>query len=227
MKRLKWMRVESSSSMREIAKQIQKAAFRDGAENGFLLDRARDNALDARYIEKTEFIETFIDPLGNTQAANRVLYKEVDFTLTRNCPELELRMPPRGLASFMNSLMKAANFSMSIESYNVDLLRWTKAIEKHLGIKTVIRGAVASDVELLNGATARVGVVAPKDVRPGLTEILMGRKHKLSTLQLEFVSGGIPQRLSLASDCSIRYSERLADNELDAVRETLTEILVR
>lgn len=227
MKRLKWMRAESHSSLREIAKQLQKMTFQEGEDSGFLVDRARDGSIDARYIEKLEFSETFADPFGNSQVINRVLYKEVEFTLTKRFPELELRMAPRGLAAFMNGLMKASSFSMTIENYNVDLIRWTKAIEKSLGVKGVVRSATATDIELAEGATAKASVVAPKDARAGLTEILVGRKHKLSSIQVEYVSAGSPQRLMLSSDCAIRYSDRLADNELEAIREALEQVFTR
>lgn len=226
MKRLKWLRAESRSSIREIAKQLQREAFREGVDTGFLLDRARDNALEARYVERIEFTETFMDPFGNSQTATRVVYKEVDFTLTKKFPGLELRMPPRGLAAFVNRLMKASNFSMTIENCNVDVLRWTRAIEKAIGAKAGIKGAIATDIELGEGAVAKVGIVAPKDVRPALAEILGGRKHKLSNLQLEYNADGLTQRLMLSADCAVRYSEHLADSDLDAVRETLGDLIV-
>jgi len=143
MKRLKWLRAESKVSMRELAKRLQNASFVEGAESGFLLDRARDNYVDARWVERTEFVETFIDPFGNSQAVNRVLYKQIDFRLTKDLPQLELRTPPRGLSVFFNALMKTSNFSMSIESYDVDLVRWTKVIDKTLGTKPSIKGAIA------------------------------------------------------------------------------------
>lgn len=223
MKRLKWMGVESRSSMRDLAKRLQKAEFKEGVNSGFLLERARDNFLDARYIERMEFTETLIDPFGRSQVANRVLYIEVDFTLTDHFPELELRMAPRGLSAFMNSLMKASNFSMSIEKCNIDLLRWTKAMGRTLGVKPAIKGAIASDIELAEGAVARIGIVAPKDARAGLAEVLMNRKHKLSNLQIEFPFRGASQRMLLSSEGSIRYPDAFGDTEIDAVREALRE----
>jgi hypothetical protein len=227
MKRLRWMRVTSDVAMRDMAKQLQKAAFREGLDNGFLLDRARDNSLDARYIERLEFVESFLDPFGKSQVVDRVAYKEVSFTLAKHFPELELRMPPRGLSAFMNGLMKASGFSMSIESCSVDLLRWTKGIEKGLGVKAGIRGALASDIELEGGATARIAVIAPKDARPGLTEVLVGKQYKLRSLQIEYSWHGFLQRIVLSSDCTIRYSERLTEDELDAIRNALQEVVVR
>jgi len=221
------MRVTSDVTMRDMAKQLQKAAFREGLDSGFLLDRARDNSLDARYIERLAFVESFLDPFGISQVVDRVAYKEVSFTLAKNFPELELRMPPRGLAAFMNGLMKASGFSMSIESYSVDLLRWAKGIERGLGVKAGVRGAVASDIELEGGATARIAVVAPKDARAGLTEVLMGKQYKLRSLQIEYGWNGSLQRIVLSSDCAIRYSERLTEHELDAIRNALEEIVVR
>jgi hypothetical protein len=226
MKRLKWMRVTSAVTIRDMAKQLQKAAFREGLGSGFLLDRARDRSLDARYIERLEFVESFLDPFGKNQVVERVAYKEVGFTLSKGFPELELRMPPRGLTAFMNGLMKASGFSMSIEGYSVDLLRWAKGIERSLGVKAAIRGALASDIELEGGATARIAVVAPKDARPGLTEVLMGKQYKLRSLQIEYSWNSSLQRVVLSSDCAIQYSERLTEDELDAIRDALEEIVV-
>jgi hypothetical protein len=49
---------------------------------------------------ENEFVETFIDPFGNNHAVNRVLYKQIDFRLTKDLPQLELRTPPRGCRFF-------------------------------------------------------------------------------------------------------------------------------
>lgn len=227
MKRIKWLRAESRMSIRELAKRLGSMPFNEGAESGFLLDRARDNYLEARFIEKSEYVETFSDPFGNSQSINRIAYKQVEFSFTKNVPQLELRTPPRGLSGFQSALLKASDFSMSIETCYVDLLKWTRAIEKALGARGTLRGAVASDIELADGATARVGISAPKDARNALAEILTGRKHNLSTLNVELILTGASHKIVLTSDCTLRCSDRLSEPELDGIRNALADVLAR
>lgn len=227
MKRVKWLRAESRLSIRELAKRLGTIPFVEGVENGFLLDRARDNFLEARFIERSEYVETFTDPFGNSQSIERVVYKQVEFSLSKNMPQLELRSSPRGLSGFQNALLKASDFSMSIENCKVDLLKWTRAIERALGARGTLRGAVASDIELADGAIARIGISAPKDARNALAEILTGRKHNLSTLNVELTLNGLPQKLVLTSDCTVRCSDRISDDELSGIRAALSDILTK
>jgi hypothetical protein len=227
MKRVKWLRAESRLSIRELAKRLGNTPFGEDAESGFLLDRARDNFLEARFIEKSEYVETFTDPFGNSQSIERIVYKQVEFSLTKNVPQLELHTPPRGLSGFQNALLKASDFSMSLETCHVDLLRWTRAIEKALGARGTLRGAVASDIELADGATARIGISAPKDARNALAEILTGRKHNLSTVNVDLTLNGALHKIVLTSDCTMRCSDRVSDSELDGIRAALTDILTK
>src|SRR5690242_17695980 len=106
------MQAKFPGSVRQLGKQLQKAAFTRTSDQGFVVDRLRDDYLEARFVERIAFQQTVKDPFGNNYVVERLDFKEVDFTVTKTFPELELRMPPRGLRGFASELLRASGFSM-------------------------------------------------------------------------------------------------------------------
>ena len=195
-----------------------KAVFTDDSGQGFVVDRVRDESLEARYFERVSFQESVSDPLGNTFVVERLAFREVDFTLTKTFPELELRMAPRGLRGFTSGLLKASGFSMELASQNVDLAKWVSAMERETASKISIRAAIAAGLELSGGATARIGIAGPTDVRLALIELTNNRHYLLESVQLEYSFGRSTQKIVLSSDSSVRYGDKRPQEVVDAVR---------
>jgi hypothetical protein len=225
MKRTKWMRAQFPGTTRQIAKQLQRDGFSEESGRGFLVDRVRDDYLEARYIEKVSFQESVHDPFGATIMIERLSYREIDFTLAKTFPELELRMAPRGLGGFTGGLLKASGFSMELENHKVSTERWTRAIERQIGVKIAMRSVLVGGLELAEGAQARVVFSAPNDVRPGIKELLGGRRYTVDTVQIEYPVNGSNHRVVIGSDSTVRYGERFPPEELEAIKVALQSVV--
>lgn len=217
--RVRWMRAQFPGSIRQIGKQLQRASFTADTDQGFVVDRVRDEFLEARYFERIAFQESVTDPFGNTFVVERLDFREVDFTLTKTFPELELRMPPRALRGFTSGLLKASGFSMELSSHKVVLSEWIRALERDLRTKISVRSLVASGVELTGGAAARVAITGPSDVRTALAELIPANRYDLDTIQIDFPYERNSQRIILASDSSVRYGERTPPEILESLRK--------
>jgi hypothetical protein len=225
MKRNKWMRAQFPGTIRQIAKQLQRDGFSEESGRGFLVDRVRDDYLEARYIEKVAFQESVHDPFGTTIMIERLSYREIDFTLAKTFPELELRMAPRGLGGFTSGLLKASGFSMQLETQKISTERWTRAIERQIGSKIAMRAVLVGGLELAEGTQARVIFSAPNDVRPGIKELLAGRHYTMETVQIEYPASGLNHRIVLGSDSTVRYGERFPPEELQAIKVALQSVV--
>ena len=221
MNRVKWMRAKFPGSIRSIGKQLQKANFSPETDQGFVVDRIRDEYLEARYFERVAFQESINDPFGNTFLVDRLTFREVDFTLTKTFPELELRMAPRGLKGFASGLLKASGFSMELEQHTVKLGKWISAIERDLKDKTSMRAAVASGIDLGGGIMAKIAVTGPIDVRPGLTSLIPTHPYELETVQIDYPFGSSTQRLILGADSTLKYGARIPQEVIDLIRDAL------
>jgi hypothetical protein len=219
--RIKWMRAQFPSSIRNIGKHLQEAAFTDESGLGFLVDRVRDDYLEARYCERISFQQSVSDPFGKTFMVERIDFRVVDFTLTKTFPELELRMAPRGLRGFASGLLKASGFSMQLEEHSVKLTKWISAIERELASRVSVRAAVASGIELLGGAKGKIAVAGPSDVRAGLAGLIPNHPYELETVEIDVAFGGFPQRIILSSDSGLRYGIKAPEELISSVRSAL------
>ena len=218
MNRVRWMRAKFPGSIRQIGKQLQKAGFTAESGEGFVVDRIRDEYVEARYFERIAFQQSVSDPFGNTFVVERLDFRAVDFTLTKDFPELELRMAPRGLRGFTSGLLKASGFSMEIEQHNVKLSKWISAIERELATKISIRAAITSGIELQKGAKARIAVTGPADVRAGLAELVPNYPFELETVEIDFPFGKSSHKVVLTADSSLRYSAKTPEEVTSAIR---------
>jgi len=216
--RVRWMRAKFPGSIRQIGKQLQKAGFTADSGEGFVVDRIRDEYVEARYFERIAFQQSVSDPFGNTFVVERLDFRTVDFTLTKNFPELELRMAPRGLKGFTSGLLKASGFSMELEQHSVKLNKWISAIERELATKVSIRAALTSGIELQKGTKARIAVTSPDDVRAGLAQLVHDYPFELETVEIDFPFGKSSQRVVLTSDSSVRYSAKAPEEVISAIR---------
>jgi hypothetical protein len=212
------MRAKFPGSIRQIGRQLQKASFTADSDEGFVVDRIRDEYLEARYFERVSFQQSITDPFGKTFVVERLEFRQVDFTITKTFPELELRMAPRGLKGFTSGLLKASEFSMELEQCTVELRPWISAIERGLDTKIAIRAAVASGIELQGGARAKIAITGPADVRSGLAELVPSHPYQLETVQIDYPFGRSILKIFLSSDSSLRYSANAPEEVVHTIR---------
>ena len=98
MKRVKWFNADWPLSLRTIATRMRASSFTPESNDGFFVERSRDNMIEGRYIEKMSYQEVLDDPFGNKLTFDRLVYRQVMFVLFNDFPRFEMRDAPRSAA---------------------------------------------------------------------------------------------------------------------------------
>jgi hypothetical protein len=189
--------------------------------DGFVIDRVRDDYIEAHYIEKLSYQETVTDPFGQESTFERVGYRQIDFTLYADFPNIELRDAHRSTREFVSKLLELCNFSMTIEPLSVDLLDWVTRFESILEARVLIDSLQVSGIEVEPGIYAKMLLKGDGDVRPALERVSSKRKFELEKLQMRIPISGHTVRLQIASSATANIPEDFWDDMLPALRNSL------
>jgi hypothetical protein len=184
--RTRWLSAESKISLRALAARMRTSAFTDEGQSGFLLDRTREDRIEGRYIEKLTFQETVPDPFGQELVFDRVAYRQVQFTMYREFPQLELRDAPRGPLSFMSKLLELCDFNLISAPFTVDVMVWAEAIGRAVGAALVIDMMQLSQISVAPTVTGTMVLKSDRDVRSSLRSIVGSRSYTVEKVRLNW-----------------------------------------
>ncbi len=184
MKRLRWYKVEWPSSIRELAKRIKLRIFDDESGHGFLIDRVRDDFLEARYVERVEFTDVVIDPFGKELKFERVEFRNTLFRASSSSPGLELIDPPRSVQALMNRLSEAVDFEVAITPAVIDVLSWSTVLQSAGGVVASVDSLQIGALEIEPGIVAKVLIKGDRDVRTACATLTSDRKFAIEKVQL-------------------------------------------
>lgn len=190
MTRYRWLRAEWPMTIRTLAKRVRQHEFSEARASGFILDRVRDDSLEARFIERYEYTETVSDPYGKELTFDRLEFRQAAFRATPGWPGLELLDAPRSTQSLVSGLLEASDFELSVSPIEVNVLAWADELQRALGTEAVIDSLQIAALMVADGIKAKVMLKGEKDVRAACKEMLQGRKHVLEKLQLRVTVGG-------------------------------------
>ena len=114
--------------------------------------------MDASYYERFSWTESGVDPFGREFSFERVGYKVIHFTLSRNYPELEVVDAPRGLSSLFSRIAELTDFEATIEPLRVDVLRWATALQSSYAGSFRVASMSVSDLGVEEGITGSLTV---------------------------------------------------------------------
>lgn len=190
MTRYRWLRVEWPIAIRTLAERVQQQQFSEGRASGFILDRVRDDYLEARFVERYEYTETVSDPYGKELVFDRLEFRQTAFRATPGWPGLELLDAPRSTQSLVSGLLEASNFELAVSPIDINVLAWADELQQALGAVAVIDSLQVAALMVSDGIKAKVMLKGEKDVRAACIEMIQGRKHVLEKLQLRITVGG-------------------------------------
>jgi hypothetical protein len=185
---------------------MRASSFTPESNDGFLVERSRDNMIEGRYIEKMSYQEVLDDPFGNKLTFDRLVYRQVMFVLFSDFPGLEMRDAPRSAQGCVSRLLQLCDFSASIAGLNVDVLRWIDAFCRETGRRVVIDSLRVSGIEIDAGVLARIVLTGSKDVRAALKDVTRNRPYQLDKAQAEVQDGGrsLPVQFSATGSVAVR-----------------------
>lgn len=183
-KRYRWLAVQWPIAMRTLGKRLKLKPFDGNTTHGFVVDRIRDDMLEARYVERIEYTETITDPFGKELSFDRVEFRQSYFCASTHGPGLEVRDPPRSLQPLMNRLSEATDFEVAITPYAVDVLAWASRFQAGTGLPLVVDSLQMNSLQVEDGITAKIVMKGTRDVRAACTSLAANRKFEMERIQL-------------------------------------------
>jgi hypothetical protein len=182
--RYKWLNVEWPLSIAQLAARMKSMEFNSTQQHGFVIDKIRDDALEARYIEKINYTDTITDPFGNETSFDRMEYRQSAFRLTKAPPTLEFINSPRSLQAVLSRFSEITDFTVSIEELQVDVLVWAEELLKSVKGAGDLDSMQISRLELGNKVIAKVLVSGEKDIKDACAQLIGDRKHTLEKIRV-------------------------------------------
>lgn len=189
-RRYRWMNAQWPVSMQTLGRRLQAREFRGDATHGFVIDRLRNDLLEARYVERVEYTETITDPFGKEISFDRVEFRQSHFRATVYGAGLEIRDPPRSVQPLMNRLSEATDFEVTISPYTIDVLKWAAKFQNASGFFCHVDSLQMSDLQLEDGIVAKVVIKGDQDVRQACTRLAANRHYLLERIQLRLDKPG-------------------------------------
>ena len=220
MKRYRWFNAQWPTSMRVLAKRLKLKAFEEEQTEGFVLDRVRDNFLEARFVEKIEYDETIVDPFGKELTFHRVDYRKCEFRASVEGPGLELIDAPRSVQTMVSRLAEASEFSLSIGPMSVSVLAWANRLQRGLNAVGVVDSIQVGAVELSQGVLAKAVIRGSSDVLAAANKLVEGKRHVVEKVQLR-LAGSTRTTVLLTNAGVARFDPEPSDDLLMAVRASL------
>jgi len=186
MSRYKWFRTEWPISIRELTERLKEKNFNDASNEGFVIDRERDDFVEARFIERIAYTENVLDPFGNVLSFDRVEFKQCEFRAAISGPGLELLDAPRGTQGLVSRLIEVCSFSLAISPISVDVLAWADAFQEVANAQGIVDSLQIGSLELASGINAKAVIKGVTDVRIAGGLLTNGKRHTLEKIQLRF-----------------------------------------
>lgn len=183
-RRYRWLRAEWPISMRTLGKRLKARPFGSDVTHGFVIDRIRDDLLEARYVERLEYTETITDPFGAELRFERVEFRQSFFRATVFGAGLEIRDPPRSVQPLMNRLSEATDFQVAITPHSVDVLAWAARFQSASSLSVLVDSLQMNSLQVEEGVIAKVVIKGDRDVRHACSTLAHNRKFSLERIQL-------------------------------------------
>lgn len=222
MNRVRWFRASLPMSLRSIAAKISSSPLELDGDMGFKVEKVRSETVDASYYERFSWTESGVDPFGREFSFERVGYKVVRFTLSKNYPELEVIDAPRGLSSFFSRIAELTDFEATIEPLRIDVLNWASALRNSYTSSFRVASMSVSDLGVEEGITGSLTVSSrDQDVKGAVGRLLSRRTYSVQRVQVVMRSRASDASLTLISDGSVKSSADIDPDILIAVRGSM------
>lgn len=186
MTRYRWLNADWPVNISTLVERIKTKPFTSDIRHGFVLDRVREDFVEARYIERIEFRDAVTDPFGNQLFFDRVEFRKSAFRVSTLQPCIELREPPRSIQPLINQLSELVDFQLAISTDTVNVLDWAEKV-RSLSVRTSLIDSVQiNSMRLKEGVTAKIIVKGTVDVRSSYEVLTRNRKYTVEKIQLRF-----------------------------------------
>ena len=223
MKRVRWLSAHWPVSMTTLAGNMSKQLFTVESFDGFIIDRIRDNLIEGSFVEKLSYQEKITDPFGNEQVFDRVTYRNVEFTLHSEFPNIELRNAHKNARLLISKLLELCNFSVAIVPVKADLLKWVEAFQEMINQKLLIDSLQISEFQLEAGVSAKILIKGDRDVIEALSNLSGNRKFLLDKVQVKIPRGHKLTSIQMASNGTVTIPDDYFNDFSGVLRDCLAK----
>jgi hypothetical protein len=213
--------VEWPIALRTLAGKMRNFPFTSDSNEGFLLDRVRDNSIEGRFIEKLSVTERLLDPFGNESVFDRVSYRQLEFNMRPTFPQMEFWNAPRSTQAFLSRLTEFGNFSVMVAPLSLNLLKWVDGLQSQVNTEARIQLLQLTDLELQTGVHASVVVKGDRDVRDAVRLVTKNRRYTIDKVEVMFTQGDNPVSVQLGRIGTAKIDESVTDELLFALRNSV------
>ncbi|RTS10936.1 hypothetical protein DY937_29565 [Pseudomonas aeruginosa] len=221
--KVKWLRFSGGLNSKDVVKGLKRLEYSSAGVDGFQIVRFREEYVEGKYIERVEYEEVVKDPFGGELVSNRVIYNQVDFTISLDSRVLELLSPPRSLVKFVTRLGEACDFNVSVEPLFLDLGSFGDRLE-FIKFNFFEKSIVVSDLLLAAGVLARVVARGKAGVGDALAQVIGDRPYKVNSISYSSNNPDIRASFSISSDCALRVSGRDSVRVVSELRTFLQSV---
>lgn len=223
MNRVRWLNAQWPSTMRTVGAKLKAMPFSEDSIDGFAIERVRDEFIEGKFIEKYFYEETISNPFGGEESFERIGYRFTEFSLFSRFPYIEIKNGQRSTKDFVNKLLQACNFSLTVSPIVVDLFEWVAAFQERIGCKVVVDSVQVSGISLGEGVVGKILLKGDRDVREAISDIVGDRKYTLEKVQIKAAVDGRVVSIQLNNNGTARIPSDCMSNLLAALRLSLPQ----
>lgn len=186
MSKVKWLSADLDVSARQLARLLQQAQFTKDSEEGFVVDRARRNSIEARYVQRVNVTEVIVDPFGNEAEFSSVKYSEQHFFIADDLPCIELRQGVRHLHACLALLSQTTDFRIAVTPVKVDVNHWLEVFAASTSMPFTVDAFQVGSIAFSDGASARALVKAGRgDAQTALKSLTSARPYVIEKVRVK------------------------------------------
>lgn len=105
-------------------------SYAKGRSWGFRLDTVRPSEIKGNFVERNEYEDKVKEPTGELHVFKGIQIRTTHFRLSSRFPQIEIVDPSPSYRRFLSQMSVYADFSVAMESPNVDVGKWIAEIER-------------------------------------------------------------------------------------------------
>lgn len=225
MRRYRWFVANWPYSIRTMAGRLKVLTFNDASPTGFVIERIRDDYLEARYVERVEYSETVTDPFGNETIFPRTDFIQTYLKISNADFGLELVDYPRSNQSLFSRLSEISNFKVFFNAPEVDVMKWAREFSNFTDVLTVIDSVQIGTISMGNGIFAKAIIKGAIDVSDAAKDLTEGRRHTIDKIQMK-LTGRFRGKIILSANGSAKVDVDQYDLVIELLRSTLKSAII-
>ncbi len=152
--------------------------FKEISPTGFRVQDARKKKISGTFIEKLDYFDEVLDPLGAALKVRRLRFDITEFLISTDYPHIELLNPSRSVQTILNRLAEFLNFEITYELVSFDL---ESLLTELITVfpKITISRVRYDGVPVGQDAFATIIISGQKDARESIPSFLKGKARKL------------------------------------------------